>query len=125
MVEQGGGVIINTASVIAFRGVAGMAAYCGSKATTVMLTKALALEGAPVGIRVNCVCPGFIDTPLNDWLGSLQPDREAWLSEMISQIPLQRAGSPEEVAQASLYLASSDSSFMTGQTVILDGGVMA
>jgi NAD(P)-dependent dehydrogenase (short-subunit alcohol dehydrogenase family) len=125
MVEQGGGTIINTASVIAFRGVAGMAAYCSSKAAVVMLTRTLAIEGAPVGIRVNCVCPGFVNTPMNDWLGSLQPDRDVWLNDMISQIPLQRAGTPEEIAYANLYLASNESSFMTGQTMILDGGVLA
>lgn len=125
MEKQGKGVIINTASVIAFKGVSGMAAYCGSKAAVVMLTKALALEGAPLGIRVNCVCPGFIDTPMNDWLGSLQPDRKAWLNEMHEQIPLQRSGTPLEIARASLYLASDDSSYMTGQTMILDGGATA
>lgn len=122
MVRQGGGVIITTASVVAFRGVAEMAAYCASKAAIVMLTKVLALEGAPFGIRVNCVCPGFIDTPMNEWLGSLQPDREVWLNDMLDQIPLHRPGTPEEIARASLYLASSDSSYMTGQVLILDGG---
>ena len=125
MEKQGNGVIINTASVIAFKGVAGMAAYCGSKAAVVMLTRALALEGAPLGIRVNCVCPGFIDTPMNDWLGSLQPDREMWLNDMHTQIPLERSGTSREIAQANLFLASDDSSYMTGQTMTLDGGVMA
>jgi len=125
MEGQGKGVIINTASVIAFKGTPEMAAYCGSKAAVVMLTKALALEGAPLGIRVNCVCPGFIDTPMNDWLGSLQPDRKEWLKEMHEQIPLQRSGTPLEIARASLYLASGDSSYMTGQTMILDGGATA
>jgi NAD(P)-dependent dehydrogenase (short-subunit alcohol dehydrogenase family) len=125
MVKQGGGVIVNTASVVAFRGTAGLAAYCATKAAIVMLTKCLALEGAPLGIRVNCVCPGFIDTPMNDWLGSLQPDRELWLNDMLDRIPLHRAGSSEEIAQANLFLASGDSSFMTGQTMILDGGVSA
>lgn len=125
MERQGGGVIVNTASVVAFRGTAGLAAYCASKAAVVMLTKCLALEGAPLGIRVNCVCPGFIDTPMNDWLGSLQPDREAWLSDMHTKIPLHRSGAPAEIAQANLFLACADSSYMTGQTVILDGGVLA
>lgn len=125
VMEQGGGVIVNTASVVAFRGTAGLAAYCASKAAVVMLTKCLALEGAPLGIRVNCVCPGFIDTPMNDWLGSLQPDRAAWLSDMHTRIPLHRSGAPEEIAQANLFLACADSSYMTGQTVILDGGVLA
>jgi NAD(P)-dependent dehydrogenase (short-subunit alcohol dehydrogenase family) len=125
MVEQGGGVIINTASVVAFRGTAGLAAYSASKAAIVMLTKSLALEGAPLGIRVNCVCPGFIDTPMNEWLGSLQPDRDLWLSDMLEHIPLHRAGNPDEIAHASLFLASADSSYMTGQAVILDGGVLA
>lgn len=125
MVKQGGGVIVNTASVVAFRGTAGLAAYCASKAAIVMLTKCLALEGAPLGIRVNCICPGFIDTPMNEWLGSLQPDREVWLSDMLDRIPLHRSGSSEEIAQANLFLASADSSYMTGQTMILDGGVSA
>ncbi|GIK37356.1 MAG: short-chain dehydrogenase [Chloroflexota bacterium] len=125
MVEQGGGVIVNTASVVAFRGTAGLAAYCATKAAIVMLTKSLALEGAPLGIRVNCVCPGFIDTPMNKWLGSLQPDQEVWLKDMLERIPLHRAGNPEEIARASLFLASADSSYMTGQSVILDGGVLA
>ncbi|MCL4295461.1 MAG: SDR family oxidoreductase [Anaerolineae bacterium] len=125
MVEQGGGVIVNTASVVAFRGTAGLAAYCATKAAIVMLTKSLALEGAPLGIRVNCVCPGFIDTPMNKWLGSLQPDQEVWLKDMLERIPLHRTGNPEEIARASLFLASTDSSYMTGQSVILDGGVLA
>ena len=102
-----------------------MAAYCGSKAAVVMLTKALALEGAPLGIRVNCVCPGFIDTPMNEWLGSLQPDQKTWLDDMLEQIPLHRSGNPLEIARASLYLASDDSSYMTGQTMIIDGGAIA
>lgn len=122
MVRRGGGSIVNTASVVAFRGVSGMAAYCATKSAVVMLTKVLALEGAPLGIRVNCVCPGFIDTPMNEWLGSLQPDREAWLTDMIDGIPLHRPGAPAEIARASLFLACSDSSYMTGQTLILDGG---
>lgn len=125
MAEHGGGVIVNTASVVAFRGTAGLAAYCASKAAIIMLTKSLALEGAPLNIRVNCVCPGFIETPMNDWLGSLQPDRELWLKDMLNRIPLHRAGSADEIARASLFLASADSSYMTGQTMILDGGVLA
>lgn len=125
MAGQGGGVMVNTASVVAFRGTAGLAAYSASKAAIVMLTKSLALEGAPLGIRVNCVCPGFIDTPMNKWLGALQPDQEAWLKDMLERIPLHRAGSAEEIARASLFLASADSAYMTGQTVILDGGVSA
>jgi 3-oxoacyl-[acyl-carrier protein] reductase len=122
MVHQGGGTIINTASVVAFRGVAEMAAYSATKAAVVVLTKVLALEGAPYGIRANCVCPGFIDTPMNEWLGSLQPDRELWLNDMLDGIPLHRPGTPEEIARASLYLASTDSSYVTGQALILDGG---
>lgn len=125
MVKQGGGVIVNTASVVAFRGTAGLAAYCATKAATVMLTKSLALEGASLGIRVNCVCPGFIDTPMNKWLGSLQPDQDIWLKDMLDRIPLHRAGNPEEIARANLFLASADSSYMTGQSMILDGGVSA
>ena len=119
------GVIINTASVVAFRGTIGMAAYCSSKAAVVMLTKVLALEGAPAGIRVNCICPGFIDTPMNEWLGAIQPDQEGWLEQMLANIPLHRAGTPAEVARANLFLASPDSTYMTGQSLILDGGVLA
>ncbi|MCB0153290.1 MAG: SDR family oxidoreductase [Anaerolineae bacterium] len=125
MVAQKKGVIINTASVVAFRGTIGMAAYCSSKAAVVMLTKVLALEGAPAGIRVNCICPGFIDTPMNEWLGAIQPDQEGWLEQMLANIPLHRAGTPAEVARANLFLASPDSTYMTGQSLILDGGVLA
>lgn len=116
------GVIVNTASVVAFRGVSGMAAYCASKAAIVMLTRALALEGAEYGIRANCICPGFIDTPMNERLGASQTDPDVWLDDMIGQIPLGRPGAPDEIARGSLYLASDDSSFMTGQILVLDGG---
>ena len=123
MEKQGSGVIVNTASLIAFKGVSGMAAYCASKAAVVMLTKVLAIEGAPIGLRVNCICPGFIDTPMTDWVGSQQPDLDAWIIEMHDNIPLNRSGRPEEVARASLFLASDDSSYMTGQAILVDGGV--
>lgn len=123
MEKQRSGVIVNTASVIAFKGVSGMAAYCASKAAVVMLTKVLAIEGAPIGLRVNCVCPGFIDTPMTDWVGSQQPDSEAWLIDMHENIPLNRSGRPEEVARASLFLSSDESSYVTGETIMVDGGV--
>jgi glucose 1-dehydrogenase len=62
---------------------------------------------------------------MNEWLGSLQSDQELWLNDMLDRIPLHRPGNPDEIARASLFLASADSSYMTGQTVVLDGGVLA
>ena len=94
-----------------------MAAYCGSKAAVVMLTKALALEGALLGIRVNCVCPGFTKTPAT--ADRLDPELEA---RIIRFYPLRKLGVPEDVAKVVSFLASQGASHVTGQTISVSGG---
>lgn len=114
--QSGGGVIINTASMYGLVGAAGSAAYNAAKAGVVNFTRSIALEYATRNIRVNAICPGFIDTPI---LGDT--DR----SFLIEATPMERLGNPEEIAKAVLFLASDDSSFMTGSALVVDGGYTA
>lgn len=126
MMEQGGGVIINTASVQGLQSMLSVSAYAASKGGILSLTRQLALEYAPHGIRVLAVNPGTIDTPLVDdaidFYG-LDPVgiREKWAGDH----PIGRIGQPDEIAQAVLFLASDRASFMTGSYVNVDGGLMA
>jgi NAD(P)-dependent dehydrogenase (short-subunit alcohol dehydrogenase family) len=124
LVAAGGGAIINVVSVIAFRGTADMAAYCATKGGVLSMSRSLAKEGAPLGIRVNCVAPGFIDTPMNERLLAQSEDPGQWLADNIACIPLARAGRSEEVAKAALFLASDMSSYTTGSTIMVDGGTI-
>lgn len=122
MAEAGGGVIINTASGWGLVGGRKAAAYCASKGAVVLLTKAMALDHGEQGIRVNCICPGDTDTPmLRDEAQQLGEPIERFLAEA-AQRPLQRIGKPEDIAQAALYLASDESSFVTGTALVVDGG---
>jgi NAD(P)-dependent dehydrogenase (short-subunit alcohol dehydrogenase family) len=125
MAEAGGGAIINTASGWGLVGGRRAASYCASKGAVVNLTRAMALDHGGQNIRVNCVCPGDTDTPLLHaearQLG--QPEQEFLVES--AQRPLQRIGRPEEIAQAVLYLASDASSFVTGTTLVVDGGGLA
>lgn len=116
MVKQGGGVIINTGSTSGILGVAGMPAYSASKAGVVQLSKVIALECAHLNIRVNCICPGGIRTPMVKYI----PEETFRKGQ-----PVGRTGRPEEVAQAVLYLASDDASFAIGAVLVIDGGVTA
>lgn len=122
MVKNGGGVIINTASVWGLVGGKGAAAYCASKGAMVLLTKAMALDHASQNIRVNCICPGSVDTPMlrqeMEELGGVEKLRPVFESKH----PLGRICTPEEVAKAALYLASDDSTFVTGCSLVIDGG---
>ncbi len=122
MIQQGSGVIVNNASDWAMVGGQNAAAYCASKGAIVSLTKSLALDHARQGIRVNAVCPG--DTYVERWDSRLNPgqDRENWLLEVGQNFPLGRVGMAEEIARAVLFLTSDDSSYMTGQTLVIDGG---
>jgi NAD(P)-dependent dehydrogenase (short-subunit alcohol dehydrogenase family) len=128
MVESGGGTIINVASTAGLRPFAGASPYCVSKAGLLMLTKTVALEYAMDNIRVNAICPGHIDTPMMD---AVIADMEAaGLPDARKKVhtesnPSRRLGTPEEVAAAALFLASADSSFVTGSYVLADGGYMA
>lgn len=122
MVEQRRGAIINTASVAGIRGSEGLSAYNAAKHGVVGLTRNAALEFAPAGVRVNCICPGVIDTPLvARAFGSSEGIRET----MHRFHPLGRMGKPEEIAPCVLFLASDDASFVTGHTLVVDGGLSA
>lgn len=122
MVEQGaGGAIVNIASTNGHVGERGLAAYNASKAGVVLLTKTIAIELAPYNIRANCVSPGFILTELAREAGA----DEDFIREYTKKIPLRRYGRPEEVANLVAFLASDESSFITGESVIIDGGQLA
>jgi NAD(P)-dependent dehydrogenase (short-subunit alcohol dehydrogenase family) len=118
-----GSAIVNIASVHAFAGYPDCAAYDASKAGLLGLTRALALDHAPAGIRVNAVCPGYIQTPLLDkWLETV-PDRQAALSDVLKAHPLGRIGLPQDVAEAVLFLASPRASFISGASLVVDGAM--
>ena len=121
MLTQGGGTIVNTASGAGLVGLPGNCAYVASKHGVVGLTKTAALEYAQQGIRVNCVCPGYIQTPMTA-LGMQDPDRMAL---MLASEPIGRMGKPEEVAETVVWLCSDAASFVTGHTMTVDGGYMA
>lgn len=121
--KAGGGSIVSTASLAGKRGGAGLSAYSASKGAVVAFTFAAAMELAPDNIRVNCVCPGWIDTPFNqpaiDFMGG--PGAQAGLIR--SSVPMRRQGTPAELAPIYLYLMSDESSYMTAQALSVDGGV--
>ena len=123
--EGAGGSIVMIASTASFSAFPGDAAYVASKGAVLALTKAMALDGAKFGIRVNAVCPGFILTPnLQGYFdGQASPDDAARGAG--SAAPLNRLGTPEDVAGAVAFFASSDSSFITGASLLVDGGLMA
>jgi 3-oxoacyl-[acyl-carrier protein] reductase len=119
-VRLGGGVIVNNSSVMGMAGDINSVAYCSAKAGLIGLTKSLAADGASHGIRVNCVCPGFVDTPAMRALFN-----PGWTREHAEKrIPLKRLATTREVANAFLFLASDESSYMTGSTLVVDGGAM-
>jgi NAD(P)-dependent dehydrogenase (short-subunit alcohol dehydrogenase family) len=101
------------------------AAYCASKAALLMLTRTLALELAPRRIRANCVCPGVIDTPLTEVFLRRSGDPSALREEYAKSSPLQRMGDPREIANCVLFLASDESSYVTGAPFVVDGGALA
>jgi len=118
------GSIINTASELGLVGSTTRPAYSASKGGIIALTRSLALQCAPYGIRVNCICPGATETPLLiRFLGEKQRQRK--LREVTREIPLRRLGKPIDVAYAVLYLASEESSFVTGSVLVVDGGATA
>ncbi len=124
MMKSGqGGSIINTASVAGIVGNPGYAAYASSKAACIHLTRTAALELARSQIRVNALAPAFTATPMVDAMVSTHRDPERALQKLGSIIPLGRLGTPEEIANAALFLASDESSFTTGAVIVLDGGL--
>ena len=125
MIKTGGGVIVNSGSGWGLVGGKDAVSYCASKGAVIQLTKAMAIDHGPQNIRVNAVCPGDTDTPmLAEEAKQLGNSHEVILAGSI-QRPLGRVGCPEEIAQAVLYLASDASSFVTGTTLLVDGGGLA
>ncbi len=122
MLEQGRGVIINTASVAGMVGIVKRASYCASKGAVIALTRQVAIEYVGRGIRVNCLCPGTVDSPWVERLLQQADDRAAARQALEKRQPMGRLGTPEEVAAAALYLASDDAAFITGTGLVLDGG---
>jgi NAD(P)-dependent dehydrogenase (short-subunit alcohol dehydrogenase family) len=122
-----GGAILSTASVAGIEGIRRMAAYCAAKAGVIMLTKSLAMDYAEYGIRVNCVCPGTIETPLSETAyEKLSEERSERARRTVAAMHLLgRTGQPEEIASAALFLCSQDASFITGQAIVVDGGYTA
>jgi 3-oxoacyl-[acyl-carrier protein] reductase len=121
MKRQGGGVIINTASISGVRPRPGLSAYSASKGAAILLTKALAIELAPFKIRVNCINPVVVETPFLEKNIDRNQLEEA-KKTMLSTIPLGRLCQPEDIAHAALYLASDESSMVTGASLDVDGG---
>jgi meso-butanediol dehydrogenase/(S,S)-butanediol dehydrogenase/diacetyl reductase len=120
--RQGGGVILNTASATALRAVPDRACYTATKAAIVGLTKSMALDYVRENIRVNCLCPGTIDTPsLGKRIADFE-DPAAARERFIARQPMGRFGTSDEIAAAALYLVSSDSTFVTGAAFAIDGG---
>lgn len=118
MIEGGGGAIVNTASVSALAASPRFGAYIAAKGGVVALTRSVAFDYGSAGIRCNAVAPGLIETPATVAVLA-DPERRAWLT---SKILVGRAGQPSDIANAVLYLASDESAFMTGQTLVVDGG---
>jgi NAD(P)-dependent dehydrogenase (short-subunit alcohol dehydrogenase family) len=125
MAEAGSGVIINTGSGWGLVGGSNAVSYCASKGAVVNMTRAMALDHGSQNIRVNCICPGDTDTPMlrSEARQLGEPDSD-FLAEAADR-PLQRIGRPEDIAQAALYLASDAASFVTGTTLVVDGGGLA
>jgi NAD(P)-dependent dehydrogenase (short-subunit alcohol dehydrogenase family) len=122
MLRTGGGAIINNASVAGLVGFPGIPAYCASKGGVIQLTRTAAIEYAEQGVRVNCVCPGIIDTPMVDRFTHDNPVAGNQLKQLE---PVGRFGSAKEVAELALFLASDRSSFITGAVIPVDGGFVA
>jgi len=122
MIAQGAGVIINNSSGWGVVGGDKAVAYCASKGGVVLLTKAMAIDHGRQGIRVNCICPGDVDTPMLPEDAKMRGlDWKTYLAGCENR-PLGRIGTPDEIAKAVLFLASDDSSFMTGASLVVDGG---
>jgi NAD(P)-dependent dehydrogenase (short-subunit alcohol dehydrogenase family) len=125
MLDAGRGAIVNMASAAALVGVRDRAAYSASKGAVVAFTRQVAVQYAGTGVRCNCVCPGTVDSP---WVGRLlnqADDPGAARQALVNRQPMGRLGTPEEIATSVVYLASDDAAFVTGTTLVIDGGLTA
>jgi len=120
--RAGRGTIVNVASGAALRPLEHRTAYCSAKAALVMFSKALAMDLAADGIRVNAICPGIIDTPLFRSSFADAPDPQAELRRILDRHLIKRAGAPEDIAAAALFLTGDESAYMTGASMAVDGG---
>jgi NAD(P)-dependent dehydrogenase (short-subunit alcohol dehydrogenase family) len=118
----GGGSIVNMASIAGMVGLRNRAAYCASKGAVIALTRALAIDHVTDHIRVNCICPGTVDSP---WVRRLLDEAGEPLEALVARQPLGRLGTPEEIASAVFYVASDAAAFMTGSALVIDGGLTA
>ena len=125
MIAQGRGAILNTASGWGLTGGPRAVTYCASKGAVIQLTRAMAIDHGPQGVRINCICPGDTDTPmLHSEADQLGQDSAMFLDSAADR-PLGRVGSPEEIADAALFLVSDEASFVTGTALVVDGGGLA
>jgi NAD(P)-dependent dehydrogenase (short-subunit alcohol dehydrogenase family) len=125
MLSRGGGAIVTTGSISGLFGEPALAVYTASKAAVVNLTRSLAIDYARKGIRVNCVCPGWVDTGFNNPQFEHDGLSDEEIAALIDRtVPMGRQGLPEEMAAAVAFLASEDASYITGQTLVVDGGLL-
>jgi NAD(P)-dependent dehydrogenase (short-subunit alcohol dehydrogenase family) len=125
MLEHGGGAIVNMASILGLVGFVNASAYTAAKHGVIGLTRAAALEYATRGIRVNAVCPGFIETPMVMQRGLAAAEHPEVLRQLEALHPMQRLGRPEEVAEPAVWLCSEGASFVTGHALAVDGGYLS
>jgi NAD(P)-dependent dehydrogenase (short-subunit alcohol dehydrogenase family) len=125
VLRHGGGAIVTTGSISGLFGEPALTAYTASKAAVVNMTRSLAIDLATDGIRVNCVCPGWVDTGFNDPQFEHDQLTADDITSLIDRtVPMRRQGEPEEIAAAVAFLASADASYITGQTLVVDGGLL-
>jgi NAD(P)-dependent dehydrogenase (short-subunit alcohol dehydrogenase family) len=123
MLRTGGGAIVNISSVLGLVGDADLAAYCAAKGGVIALTRAAAVAYGPDGVRVNCICPGDVETPLVQAYFAKHPEPAVLRREICSKYALRRIATPEEIASVALFLASDASSFIAGSTLVVDGAL--
>jgi NAD(P)-dependent dehydrogenase (short-subunit alcohol dehydrogenase family) len=123
MIRAGGGSVVNIASILGLVGDPDLAAYCAAKGGVIALTKAAAMGYGPRGVRVNCLCPGDVDTPMVQEYFNKDPDPAAAREAVSAHYALRRIADPKEIAQTAAFLASDASSFVTGAVMVVDGGL--
>jgi len=125
LAQDGGGSIVLTASELGLVGASECVAYCAAKGGLINMTRALAIDCAPLGIRVNCVAPGPVRTGLLEGFFASSPDPAATEARQVEPVLLRRIAEPEEIARAALHLACEESSYTTGSVMVVDGGATA